>query len=78
MYYYSGQGSVIDTVYRLCFNVIGDVLHLCAAGYVNITIAVLLKLPVLVFCLTVLVVDFFYFFFLRKFLRYVCMFADFG
>lgn len=56
---YSGQGSVIDTVYRLCFNVTGDVLHLCAAGYVNITIAVLLKLPVLVFCLTVLVVDFF-------------------
>lgn len=55
---YSGQGSVIDTVYRLCFNVTGDVLHLCAAGYVNITISVLLKLPVLVFCLTVLVVDF--------------------
>lgn len=43
MYYYSGQGSVIDTVYRLCFNVTGDVLHLCAAGYVNIAIAVLLK-----------------------------------
>lgn len=61
MYYYSGQGSVIDTVYRLCFNVTGYVLHLCAAGYVNITIAVLLKLPVL-FCLTVLVVDFFYLF----------------
>lgn len=59
---YSGQGSVIDTVYRLCFNVTGDVLHLCAAGCVNITIAVLLKLPVLVFCLTVLVVDFFYLF----------------
>lgn len=59
---YSGQGSVIDTVYRLCFNVTGDVLHLCAAGYVNITIAVLLKLPVLVFCLTVLVVDFIYLF----------------
>lgn len=29
--------------------------------YVNITIAVLLKLPVLVFCLTVLVVDFYLF-----------------
>lgn len=26
MYYYSGQGSVIDTVYRLCFNVTGYVL----------------------------------------------------
>lgn len=56
---------------------ISVVLHLCAAGYVNITMAVLLKLPVLVFCLTVLVVDYlFYFIFLRKSLRYVCAFAD--
>lgn len=68
---YSGQGSVIDTVYRLCFNVTGDVLHLCAAGYVNITIAVLLKLPVLVFCLTVLVVDFLFIYLFIIFLKKV-------